>query len=128
MSMVLQSSYICLQDVRFRAFHGVLPQERQVGGDFKVTLRVGYDVGAAMLSDEVADTLDYSQLYKVVAREMAIPSQLLEHVAGRIAQAVANDFPKVCSIDLWLTKLNPPMGADSEGASVELHLINDKTE
>ena len=122
MSMVLQSSYICLQDVRFRAFHGVLPQERQVGGDFKVTLRVSYDVGAAMLSDEVADTLDYSQLYKVVAREMAIPSQLLEHVAGRIAQAVANDFPKVCSIDLWLTKVTPPMGADCDGAGVELHI------
>ena len=128
MKMVLESSYIWLRDVRFRAFHGVLPQERRVGGDFSVTLRVGYDVGTAMQSDEVTDTLNYARLYQVVAREMAVPSRLLEHVAGRITEAVANDFRGVRSIDLWLTKLNPPMGADSEGAGVELHLINDKTE
>ena len=37
-------------------------------------------------------------------------------------------FPNDSSIDLKLVKLNPPMGADSDGAGVELHLINDKTE
>jgi dihydroneopterin aldolase len=76
----------------------------------------------------MADTLDYARLYQVVKCEMAVPSQLLEHVAGRIVKAVADGFPGVLSIDLWLTKLNPPMGGDSEGAGVELHLINNKTE
>ena len=36
-------------------------------------------------------------------------------------------FPQVTGVDVTLTKLNPPMGADCAGASVELHLINDKT-
>jgi dihydroneopterin aldolase len=34
----------------------------------------------------------------------------------------------VTTVDLTLTKENPPMGADCDGASVELHLINDKTQ
>ena len=59
---------------------------------------------------------------------MAVPSQLLEHVAGRIAKAIEAAFPQITSIDLVLTKLNPPMGAHSDGASVEIHLINDKTD
>lgn len=125
--MKLQT-YIRLEKLRFRALHGVLPQEREVGGGFTVTLRIGYPWQAAMDSDAVADTLDYAAVYRLVRCEMAVPSQLLEHVAGRIAKALMRDFPQITSIDLWLTKTCPPMGADSEGAGVELHLINDKTE
>ena len=125
--MRMTGSYVCLRDVRFHAYHGVMPQERRVGADFTVTLRVGYDCMPAMVSDDVADALNYADLLEVVGREMAVPSQLLEHVAGRIVRAVEARFPQVTSIDLWLTKDNPPMGADCRGAGVELHLINDKT-
>ena len=104
-----------------------MPQERKVGADFTVSLRVGVDLSRAIESDDVEDTLNYATLYEVVKQEMAISSQLLEHVAGRIGKAVFNHFPQVESVDVVITKLNPPMGADCNGASVELHLINDKT-
>lgn len=111
--------------MRFHAFHVVLPQERVVGGDYEVDLRVGYPLAKALTSDQVEDTLNYASLYSLVEREMKQPSSLLEHVSGRIAEAVSKAFPKVLSIDLTLTKLNPPMGADCDGASVEIHFIND---
>ena len=116
-----------LKKLRFHAFHGVMPQERRVGADFLVTLRLGYDLTKAMQTDDVSDTLNYAEVYRVVQEEMEKPSALLEHVAGRIADAVLRQFPDVQSIDLELMKQNPPMGADCEGAGVELHLINDKT-
>lgn len=114
-------TFIRIEKLRIRAFHGVLPQERQVGGDFTVTLRIGYPWQRAMESDDVADTLDYAAVYCLVNSEMAVPSQLLEHVAGRIVQALLRQFPVISSIDLWLTKVTPPMGADCDGAGVELH-------
>ncbi|MBR2778428.1 MAG: dihydroneopterin aldolase [Prevotella sp.] len=113
--------YVFLQHVRFHAFHGVMPQERQVGGDYLVSLRVGYPLEQAMKSDAVEDTLNYATLYALVEREMLQTSNLLEHVAGRIADAVVKAFPEVRSIDLTLTKQNPPMGADCDGAGVEIH-------
>ena len=119
--MTLTNGYVILRNVRFHAFHGVMPQERQVGGDFLLTLRVGYPLAKAMESDEVGDTLNYASLYSLVKQEMNQPSQLLEHVAGRIAKAVMNAFPAVTSVDLELTKQNPPMGADCDGATVEMH-------
>lgn len=122
--MMLSDGYISLRNVRFHAFHGVLPQERQVGGDFLVTIRVGYPLERAMETDHVGDTLDYSVLYALVEREMSEPSKLLEHVAGRIVKAVTASFPEVTSVDLELTKLNPPMGADCDGAAVEVHFKN----
>lgn len=125
--MKIESSHIILKEVRFHAFHGVMPQERMVGADFLVTLKVGYPLAKAMVSDDVADTLDYASLYALVEREMREPSKLLERVAGRIVEAVAKSFPQVTTIDLMLTKLNPPIGADCQGAAVEIHLINDKS-
>ena len=114
-------TFIRIEKLRIRAFHGVQPQERQVGGDFTVTLRIGYPWQRAMESDDVADTLDYAAVYRLVRSEMAVPSQLLEHVAGRITKKLLRQYPQITTIDLWLTKVAPPMGADCEGAGVELH-------
>ena len=121
--MIVEESYIILREVRFHAFHGVMPQERQVGGDFILDIRVGYPLEQAMTSDEVQDTLNYASLYELVAQEMGQPSKLLEHVAGRIVRAIEKNFPLVSSIDLSLTKQNPPMGADCQGAGVEIHFV-----
>ena len=122
------TSYITLNDVRFHAFHGVLPQETAVGADFVVNLRLGYDISRAMQTDDVGDTLNYAEVYELVKHQMDVPSKLLEHVAGRIVDAVRKAYPAITFIDLELTKLNPPMGADCRGAGVEIHLINDKTD
>ena len=121
------SSYITLRDVCFHAFHGVMPQEKSVGTDFLINLRIGYPLQSAMESDSLEDTISYAAVYDLVADEMRVPSNLLEHVAGRIANALVRAYPEISSIDLELMKRNPPMGADCAGASVEIHLINDKT-
>ena len=120
--MKIKDSYIYINNVRVHAFHGVLPQEREVGQDFLVTLRCGVNFDAAMRHDMIEVAADYSCLYSIIREEMAVASQLLEHVAGRIAQRVLNDIPQVTTVDLWLTKENPPLGADCDGAGVELHV------
>ena len=124
--MKLTEGYVFLKDVRFHAFHGVMPQEGKVGADFLVNLRIGYPITKAMETDEVTDTLSYAEVFSLVEQEMKVSSKLLEHVAGRIVKAIGEHFPQTTSIDLTLTKLNPPMGADILGAGVEIHLINGK--
>ena len=115
---------IFIDEVRFHAFHGVMPQERAVGADFTVSLRVGYDFIKATESDGLSDTISYADLFDVLKREMFIPSQLLEHVAARIVRAIVSRWPQVQTVYIRLRKDNPPMGADCKGAGVELHFIN----
>ena len=121
---MMMKTTVFLDEVRFHAFHGVMPQERAVGADFTVWLTVGYDFVKAAESDDLNDTISYADLYEVVRAEMDKPSQLLEHVALRIVKAVASRWPKVEKIDIRLVKDNPPMGADCKGAGVEIHFIN----
>ena len=118
--MVLRSSHITLSGLRFHAYHGVMAQERQTGGDFLVDLQVMCDLEKAVHSDDLADTLNYGTLYDLAHQEMMQPSKLLEHVAGRIAQRVFDGFPQVENVVITVTKVNPPMGADLKGASVTL--------
>ena len=125
--MKLMSSKIYLRNVRFHAFHGVLPQEGIVGNDYLVNLVLDYDFSSAMKTDDLQGTLNYAEVYQKVREEMAVPSKLLEHVAGRIAHRLFSDFPEIQKLQLSITKVNPPMGADSDGAGVEVVLTNNKT-
>lgn len=125
--MKLMSSKIYLRNVRFHAFHGVLPQEGIVGNDYLVNLVLDYDFSSAMKTDVLQGTLNYAEVYQKVREEMAVPSKLLEHVAGRIAHRLFSDFPEIQKLQLSITKVNPPMGANSDGAGVEVVLTNDKT-
>ena len=72
-------------------------------------------------TDDVANTVSYADVHEAGKEEMAIPSKLLEHVCGRIVKRLFHDFPAVESIDLKLSKRNPPMGADLDAAGVEVH-------
>lgn len=125
--MKLMSSKIYLRNVRFHAFHGVLPQEGIVGNDYLVNLVLDYDFSSAMKTDDLQGTLNYAEVYQKVREEMAVPSKLLEHVAGRIAHRLFSDFPEIQKLQLSITKVNPPMGSVSDGAGVEVVLTNDKT-
>ena len=125
--MELTSTYILLQGLQYHAFIGVGEQERVVGNDYVLDLRLGYPFAAAMESDVVNDTLNYADVFNVVSEVMKQPSKLLEAAAGKIVKELCARYKRLESIDLKLVKRNPPMGADCDSTGVELHLINDKT-
>ena len=79
-------------------------------------------MSSAMKHDMLEVALDYGELYQLVKAEMDIPSQLVDNVAGRIGRSVLEHFQQVTAIDISITKLNPPLGADCLGAGVEAHI------
>lgn len=112
------TSFIELKGVKIYAYHGITPQERKVGNNYRIDLKVCYDISAAMASDAVNDTLNYADLYDIVKCEMTTPSNLLECVAGRIIKAVKQNFPKVTGGKLTVAKMKPPIPGDVAEASV----------
>ncbi len=119
--MKITNSYITLDEMVFFSRHGVLPQERITGNNYRVNLRIKTDFTPAVLKDDLSGTINYAELYKIVKEEMDIPSQLIEYVAGRIVQAIFWKYPRIEAIDIRVSKINPPLGGDLHAASVELH-------
>lgn len=118
----MDRSQILLKDLKIFAYHGVLPQERVVGAYYILNITLDTDFSQAMETDELDATVSYADVFEVVKAEMAVPSRLLEHVAGRITNALFTRFPAVTAIHLEIIKENPPMGADCRGAGVSVTL------
>lgn len=123
MKYTISESQIELRGLTFFAYHGVLPEERQMGNTFVVNLLLDADISRAVCTDELDDTVNYAAAYEVVKREMTVPSMLLEHVCGRIAAALLDAFPALSRVHVSVTKKNPPIeGAGTCESAVKLVL------
>ena len=111
---------IKLKNIRTYSFHGCLAEEGKIGSDYSTDLEVHTDLKKSAASDKLEDTVDYVLLNKIVVEEMAIRSNLLEHVAHRIIQRIFNDIMSISKIVLSVSKLNPPIGGDVEAVTVTM--------
>ncbi len=111
---------VALEGLEFHAFHGVYPHERESGNWFEVDVAVETDFSLAATTDELVGTINYETLFKIVKEEMEQPSKLLETVAEKIAHDVLETFPNAISVELTISKLNPPIGGKCKKASVSL--------
>lgn len=109
-----------LEGMEFKAYHGCLEQEKVRGNSFTVDFRGELDLSAAVLSDNLNDTLNYSEIYDIVAEEMSIPSELLENVAGRIVHGIEKRFPELISFSVRVSKKRPPVDGVAQWSRVTL--------
>ncbi len=84
---------ILLQGMVFYGYHGVNPEERELGQRFVVDLELSKDLSAAGLSDDLTMTVNYASVFKV-AREVVEgePCNLIETVAERVASTLLARF------------------------------------
>jgi dihydroneopterin aldolase len=99
---------ISLNNVRFRAFHGLHPEEREKGNDFVVNMQVNYIPKSGTILS-LDDTIDYAMLFEIINTTMQNPVDLLETLAQTIANNVHQQFPQVKEVIVAVEKLNPPI-------------------
>jgi dihydroneopterin aldolase len=101
---------ILLEGMEFFAYHGHYKEEQIIGTKFIVDLEMVFETVHAEYSDHLNDTINYQEVYLVVKREMEIKAHLLESVARRILDAVMGSFPQLKSVQVKISKVNPPLG------------------
>ncbi|MFV8354214.1 dihydroneopterin aldolase [Flavobacterium sp. XS1P32] len=111
---------IKLKNIRTYSYHGCLIEEGKIGSDYTINLEVKTDLRKSSISDDLKDTVDYVLLNRIVVEEMAIRSDLLEHVAHRIITRIFEEIPEVSRIIVAVSKLNPPIGGDVEAVTIEM--------
>lgn len=110
-----------INGLKLFARHGVFDFERLNGNTFEVTVHLRYPIAEAMDSDDVSQTLNYAEAVEVIRTEMAIPSNLLEHVVGRIQKELLKRWPLISGGMISLTKLTPPIAARLDGVAVRIN-------
>ena len=109
-----------LNNMQFRGHHRCLESERRDGNWFRVDFAYDYDMRKAIRTDDLLDAIDYSEIYEIIKQEMAVPANLLEHLAGRILDVLTDRFPRIERAELTVTKFNPPLDGKVESTSVTL--------
>ncbi|WP_312765340.1 dihydroneopterin aldolase [Epilithonimonas sp.] len=112
-------SKIILEDIKIYAYHGVLSEEAIIGNHYVINAELHADLEKASQTDNLEDTINYAEVSAIIHKEMAIRSELLEHVIGRIINKIENLFPKITFIKIRLTKTVPPMPGEMKGVSLE---------
>jgi 7,8-dihydroneopterin aldolase/epimerase/oxygenase len=113
---------IRLQGMVFHGRHGTVPAERELGQQFVVDVDLHCELQAAGLSDDLAKTVDYSQVYRQVrAIVEGPPVALTETVAERIAAVILQHHTKVEAVRVCVAKPQVRLeGGVLAGSAIEI--------
>ena len=117
----MASDRIILKGMQFYGFHGVNTEEKALGQPYVVDLSAELDLSRPGITDHLADTVSYTHIYRQVQQVVEGESKnLLEALAGSIAQRILDSFP-VESVQVTVKKPLPPVkGSVIEYAAVEI--------
>ena len=109
---------IQIEGMEFYSFHGHYQEERIVGNKFLVDLTIETEMTIPADSDNLKDAVNYQHAYQIIKQEMEKKSHLLEHIAGRILNALYSEMQGIKKATVKVSKLNPPMGGKITSVSV----------
>jgi dihydroneopterin aldolase len=108
---------ITVEGIRVFAHHGHLPEEAVLGGHFIVNVWVEADTTEVEKTDDLNDSLDYVKIIEIVKQQMSIRSNMIEHPAKRIVDAILT-LNKVKKVTVEVEKIQPPIDATFDKISV----------
>ena len=118
----MNSAIISLEGLKFHAYHGVHAQERLVGCIFMVDIHLTMALPQDGFRDQLKNTIDYEQVYAVIAAVMREPRHLIETLAELILQHIFETQPLVNTGHILISKMHPPVGGECLKSKIELKL------
>lgn len=116
----MDGDWIRIHGIRLYGFHGVYTDEREQGQPFEIDVDVKADLKSPGLTDQLTETIDYVEIYQVVAKIVSGPSlHLIEALAERIAASLLSDFP-VSNAVIRIRKPEVEMPGPVESVEIEI--------
>jgi len=114
------SDLIRMIGLPFYGYHGVTPAEKETGRLFEIDCELAVDLSGAAESDNLADTVNYHEVYKAIRETVeGTTYSLLEGLANRIASIILDKFP-VSRVTLKVRKMHPPIDGNVRFIEVEI--------
>jgi dihydroneopterin aldolase len=104
------SDLISIKGIKGFGYHGVFDFERRDGQNFFVDIEIALDLQSASLSDDLSDSIDYGLLTTIAREEIeGEPVNLIERLAGKIADRIILQFPQSNSVAVTVHKPAAPV-------------------
>ncbi|KAB7704289.1 dihydroneopterin aldolase [Bacillus aerolatus] len=112
---------IYVTGMEFYGYHGVFPEENQLGQRFRIDAVLEVSLKKAGESDNLEDSVNYGEVYQV-CKEFAEHKtfKLIESIAEHISSALLKKFPAVLACTIKVIKPNPPIPGHYDHVAVEI--------
>ena len=101
---------IVLKNMGFFGYHGNLESENSQGQRFFVDVTILIDLTKAGQSDDLADSINYVDVYNTVERIVTgEPQKLLEKVGTLIADELWNNYKGIVGLSVTVRKPSVPI-------------------
>ncbi|WP_288730304.1 2-amino-4-hydroxy-6-hydroxymethyldihydropteridine diphosphokinase [uncultured Fusobacterium sp.] len=113
---------IYIENLEFRAYHGVFPEEKKLGQKFIVSLELELDTREAALSNNLEKTLHYGLISERVQSIVLEKSyDLLESLAEKIAETLLLEYPLLQGVKVRVDKPQAPIPLPFGTVAVEIY-------
>lgn len=110
---------IHIEDLEVYAFHGVNPQEKDMGQKFLISLELFLDLNEAGESDDLSKTINYAELCSKVEEEFKKDKyNLIEKAAQKLGEFILLNYNSVKKVIVEVKKPWAPIGKPLKYASV----------
>jgi len=113
---------IAVHGAEFFAYHGFYVEEQILGARFIVDAEVTFQPAADLKQDNISETVNYEEIYRVVSTQMKHTRKLIETVAQSIGEELKMKYPFVDSVKVTLSKMHPPLAGKVDRSSVTVEL------
>lgn len=107
-----------LTGLQFFAYHGLYPEEQQLGQNFTVDMQVSMQIDQPI--SHIEEAINYELLHRIATEEMANRADLIETVAQRMIHRLKQTFTNTTRIAVTIHKPNPAGMFKSGVASVTM--------
>lgn len=117
---------IIIKGLKLFGYHGVHDYEKENGQCFELDIKLRLDLSRPCGSDNVEDTVSYSDVIKKVSQVFISEKfNLIEKAAQKVADAILEKFSAVSECEILLKKPEAPISADFQYVAVEIRRKRD---
>ncbi|MEI8133999.1 MAG: dihydroneopterin aldolase [bacterium] len=112
---------IRLHAISFFAHHGVFAEEKTNGNNFEMDIEAELDSPRGVETDQLSDTLDYSELQRIALQVSSKKRyDLIEALASDICAEIIRQLTQLDWVMVRIRKLQPPLMGQIKSVEVEI--------
>ena len=110
---------ISLDNLVFFGYHGLYAEEKKLGNTYIVEVIIDFTAKQSSIN-HLEQTIDYVHVYGLIKKWMAIPTPLLENLAGNMVDDILNTEILAEKVIVKITKQHLPIAEFEGTASVSI--------
>ena len=112
---------IIIKNLKLYAYHGVLPEEKELGQFFLLDLIIYTSFNKVVVNDSIENAINYAKVIEYVKIKFIEKKfNLIESAANFLCVSLLKKFQKIDKITITLKKPNAPINAEFSYAAVEV--------